>query len=380
MSERELSREELLRYSRHLVMPEVGIEGQKRLSQGKVLCIGAGGLGSPAAIYLAAAGVGTLGLVDFDIVDATNLHRQILYGTSDVGRSKLEAARRRLADLNDQIEIRLHDVRLDSSNALGILGDYDVVVDGSDNFATRYLVSDACVILGKPNVYGSIFRFDGQASVFSTAAAPCYRCLYPEPPAPGAVPNCEEAGVLGVLPGLVGTIQATEALKILLGKGETLEGRLLIIDAMRMDFRNVRLRKNPDCPVCGESPTIRELIDYDIFCGGEPMTIEESENELRVTELKEKIDRGEQFSLIDVREPHEAKISNIPGSTLIPVGEIRDRLDELDKESEIILFCRTGKRSDMAARFLRDQGYKAKNLLGGVHAWSDEIDPSQPKY
>lgn len=380
MSEKDLSREELLRYSRHLVMPEVGVEGQKRLRQGRVLCIGAGGLGSPAAIYLAAAGVGTLGLVDFDTVDVTNLHRQVLYGTGDIGTPKLEAAKRRLGDLNDQIEIRLHDLRLDSSNALEILREYDVIIDGSDNFATRYLVSDACVMLGKPDVYGSIFRFDGQATVFSTAAAPCYRCLYPEPPAPGAVPNCEEAGVLGVLPGLVGTIQATEALKILLGTGETLEGRLLIIDAMRMDFRNVRLRKNPDCPVCGESPTIRELIDYDIFCGGEPMTSEDNQTDLRVTELKEKIDRGEQFSLIDVREPHEAAIANIPGSTLIPVGEIRDRIDELDQDSEIVLFCRTGKRSDMAARFLRDRGFRARNLLGGIHAWSDEIDPSQPKY
>ena len=380
MTERELSREELVRYSRHLVMPEVGAEGQKKLRGGRVLCIGAGGLGSPAAIYLAAAGVGTLGLVEFDTVDVTNLHRQILYGTSDVGNPKLESAKRRLADLNDQIEIRTHDVRLDSTNALEILGDYDVIVDGSDNFATRYLVSDACVMLGKPDVYGSIFRFDGQATVFSTPEAPCYRCLYPEPPPPGAVPNCEEAGVLGVLPGLVGTIQATEALKMLLGVGETLEGRLLIIDAMRMDFRAVRLKKNRDCPVCGETPTIRELIDYDMFCGGEPMTTRDNQTELRVTELKEKLDRGDDFMLLDVREPYEAKISNIPGSTLIPVGELRDRLDELDQDREIVLFCRSGARSDMAARFLRDRGYRAMNLVGGVLAWSDQIDPSQPKY
>ncbi len=320
MTERDLSREELLRYSRHLVMPEVGVEGQMRLREGRVLCIGAGGLGSPAAIYLAAAGVGTLGLVDFDEVDVTNLHRQILYGASDVGRSKTDSARRRLEDLNDTIDVRTHDVRLDSSNALEILADYDVIIDGSDNFATRYLVSDACVMLGKPDVYGSIFRFDGQATVFSIGDAPCYRCLYPEPPPPGAIPNCEEAGVLGVLPGLVGTIQATEALKLLLGIGQSLEGRLLIIDAMTMDFRTVRLRKNPDCPVCGETPTIRELIDYDIFCGGEKVTTEDQQTDLRVTELKEKIDRGDDFRLIDVREPHEAKIANIPGSDIDPRG------------------------------------------------------------
>lgn len=380
MSETDFSRDELLRYSRHLVMPEVGAEGQKRLRNGRVLCVGAGGLGSPAATYLAAAGVGTIGIVDFDTVDLTNLHRQILHGTSDVGRPKLDSARRRLEEINDQIEIRTHEVRLDSSNAMEILRDYDVIVDGSDNFATRYLVSDACVMLEKPDVYGSIYRFDGQATVFSTKEAPCYRCLYPEPPEPGAIPNCEQAGVLGILPGLVGTIQATEAIKILLKTGQTLAGRLLVIDAMRMEFRSVKLRRNPDCPVCGENPTIRELIDYDLFCGGDAMTVEDHDAELRVTELKKKIDAGEDFDLIDVREPQEAAIANIPGSRLIPIGQLRARLDELDPERELVLFCRTGKRSDMAVRFLRDRGFNAKNLVGGTHAWSDEIDPSQPKY
>ncbi|MDX1582651.1 MAG: molybdopterin-synthase adenylyltransferase MoeB [Thermoanaerobaculia bacterium] len=380
MSDPNFSREELLRYSRHFVMPEVGAEGQKRLKDGKVLCVGAGGLGSPAATYLAAAGVGTIGIVDHDEVDLTNLHRQILHGTSDVGRRKIESARRRLEEVNDQIDIRTHGVRLESSNAMEILGKYDVIIDGSDNFATRYLVSDACVMLGKPDVYGSIFRFDGQATVFSSEDAPCYRCLYPDPPEPGAIPSCEQAGVLGILPGLVGTIQATEAVKILLGVGETLAGRLLVIDALRMDFRSVKLRKNTGCPVCGESPTIRELIDYDLFCGGETMTVENDETELRVTELKKKIDSGDELQLIDVREPMEAQIANIPGSKLIPMGELRDRMEELDQGKELVVFCRTGKRSDMAARFLRDRGFRAKNLIGGIHAWSDEIDPTQPKY
>lgn len=374
----ELDRNELLRYSRQLVMPELGVAGQERLKDARVLCIGAGGLGSPAALYLAAAGVGTLGVVDFDRVDLTNLHRQILHGTADVGRPKNESAVSRLEQVNDRIQIRSHPVRLDSSNAMEILRDYDVIVDGSDNFATRYLVSDACVMLGRPDVYGSIFRFDGQATVFSSGGAPCYRCLYPDPPEPGAIPNCEQAGVLGVLPGLVGTIQATETLKIILGLGTTLAGRLLMIDALRMELRTVRLRRNPECPVCGDEPTIRELIDYDLFCGGEPMATDE--NELEVTELKRRIDEGSAPKIVDVREPHEAQIANIPGSTLIPMGELRDRLDELSQDEEIVVFCRTGKRSDMAARFLRDRGYNVKNLTGGVHAWSDQVDPTQPKY
>jgi sulfur-carrier protein adenylyltransferase/sulfurtransferase len=380
MEESPLSREELVRYSRQLVMPEIGTKGQELLKRGRVLCVGTGGLGSPAAIYLAAAGVGTVGLADFDRVDLTNLHRQILHGTSDVGRSKLESARDRLREVNDQIEIVLHDGRLDSTNAMEVLSGYDVIVDGSDNFATRYLVSDACVLLGKPDVYGSVFRFDGQATVLATGDAPCYRCLYPEPPSPGTIPNCEDAGVLGVLPGLVGTIQATEALKILLGRESSLAGRLLLVDALRMDFRSVRVAKDAQCPACSEEATLRELIDYDIFCGGEPMDHLDGRTELTVSELKEIIDRGETLEIVDVREPYEAKIANIPGSKLIPLGEIRERLGELPTDREIVVFCRTGKRSDMAARFLRDKGFRALNLSGGTHAWSDEIDSSQPKY
>jgi sulfur-carrier protein adenylyltransferase/sulfurtransferase len=380
MEQDPLSREELVRYSRQLVLPEIGTEGQSRLKRGRVLCVGTGGLGSPAAIYLAASGVGTVGLADFDRVDLTNLHRQILHGTADVGRSKLESARDRLRQVNDQIEIVLHDGRLDSTNAMEVLSGYDVIVDGSDNFATRYLVSDACVLLGRPDVYGSVFRFEGQASVLATGDGPCYRCLYPEPPSPGTIPNCEDAGVLGVLPGLVGTIQATEALKILLGRESSLAGRLLLVDALRMDFRSVKVAKDAQCPACSEEATLRELIDYDIFCGGEPMEHLDGRTELSVAELKERIDQGDTLEIVDVREPYEAKIANIPGSKLIPLGEIRERLDELPADREIVVFCRTGKRSDMAARFLRDKGFRALNLEGGTHAWSDEIDPSQPKY
>jgi sulfur-carrier protein adenylyltransferase/sulfurtransferase len=380
MEEAPLSREELVRYSRQLVLPEIGPEGQGLLKRGRVLCVGTGGLGSPAAIYLAAAGVGTVGLADFDRVDLTNLHRQILHGTSDVGRSKLESARDRLRQVNDQIEIVLHDGRLDSTNAMDVLSGYDVIVDGSDNFATRYLVSDACVLLGKPDVYGSVFRFEGQASVLATEDGPCYRCLYPEPPSPGTIPNCEDAGVLGVLPGLVGTIQATEALKILLGRGSSLAGRLLLVDALRMEFRSVRVARDAQCAACSEEATLRELIDYDIFCGGEAMEHLDGRTELSVAELKERIDQGDTLEIVDVREPYEAKIANIPGSKLMPLGEIRERLDELPHDREIVVFCRTGKRSDMAARFLRDKGFRALNLSGGTHAWSDEIDPSQPKY
>jgi adenylyltransferase/sulfurtransferase len=383
-----LSTDELVRYARHLSLPEVGPEGQRRLKAARVLLVGAGGLGSPAALYLAAAGVGTLGLVDFDVVDATNLQRQVLHGTAAVGRPKLDSAEERLRDLNPHVRVERLAARLTSANALEILRDYDVVVDGSDNFPTRYLVNDACVLLGKPNVHGAVYRFDGQASVFWAERGPCYRCLFPEPPEPGMVPSCAEGGVLGVVPGLVGCIQTAETLKLLLGVGEPLVGRLLLIDILRMTFRELRLRKDPGCPVCGESPTVRELIDYERFCGVHPETtpetpMEEKIPEITPTELKERLDRGDRLTIIDVREPHEWEIGNLEpqGARLIPLGSLPQRLGEIDADEEIVLHCRSGKRSERALELLRSHGYpRLWNLRGGILAWSDEVDPSIPKY
>jgi sulfur-carrier protein adenylyltransferase/sulfurtransferase len=384
-----LSAEETLRYARHLVLPEVGPAGQRKLRGARVLLVGAGGLGSPVSLYLAAAGVGTLGLVEFDVVDATNLQRQILHGTSDIGRKKLDSARDRLREINPHVAVEGYEERLTSGNALGILDGYDVVVDGTDNFPTRYLVNDACVILGKPNVYGSIFRFEGQNSVFWGERGPCYRCLFAEPPPPGLVPSCAEGGVLGVVPGIVGTIQAMETIKLLLGLGDSLVGRLLILDAMRMRFREMRLRKDPDCPVCGENPRIRELIDYERFCGYEPepregdAMEEQATPEITATELKERLDRGEKLTIIDVREPHEWDIGNLEpqGAKLIPLGDLPDRQEEIDRDATIVLQCRSGARSERALHFLRARGYeRLYNLKGGILAWSDEVDPSIPKY
>jgi adenylyltransferase/sulfurtransferase len=377
-----LSNDEILRYSRHLIMPEVGLEGQQKLKAARVLCVGAGGLGSPLALYLGAAGVGTLGLVDFDVVDYTNLQRQILHSTRDVGRPKLESAAEKLKDMNPYLELRTFETRLTSDNALGIIRDFDLVVDGTDNFATRYLVNDACVLLGKPNVYGSIFRFEGQASVFATRDGPCYRCLYPEPPPPGLVPSCAEGGVLGILPGLVGVIQATEAIKLILGSGEPLVGRLLLVDALSMRFRELKLKKNPECPVCGERRTITELIDYDEFCGirGEEAPVEQGVPEITVEELKRRRDGGEDLVLVDVREPHEARICSL-GGLLIPLNDLPRRVHELDSSREMVVHCRSGARSARAVAFLRQAGFKkARNLAGGILAWADRIDPAMPKY
>jgi sulfur-carrier protein adenylyltransferase/sulfurtransferase len=378
-----LSKEEVLRYSRHLIMPEVGMEGQLKLKQAKVLCIGTGGLGAPLGLYLAAAGVGRIGLVDFDSVDFTNLQRQVLFETTDVGRPKIEAAAERLRNLNPDIHIDTFETRLTSDNALDILKDYDVIVDGTDNFPTRYLVNDACILLGKPNVYGSIFRFEGQITVFGYSGGPCYRCLYPEPPPPGLVPSCAEGGVLGVLPGIVGTIQAAETLKLVLGKGEPLVGRLLLFDALAMRFRELKLRKNPECPVCGEHPTVTKLIDYAEFCGvrGEevPTTVT-NVPEITPRELKSRLDRGDDVFILDVREPHEYQICNLEGK-LIPLGELSRRAAELDSSREIVAHCRSGKRSAEAVEFLRQAGFrKIWNLKGGILAWADEVDPSVPKY
>lgn len=379
-----LSKDEILRYSRHLIMPEVGMEGQLKLKQAKVLCIGAGGLGSPLALYLAAAGVGKLGMVDFDVVDYTNLQRQILHGTSDVGRSKLESAAATLEEINPNVELVRHETRLTSANALELFADYDIVADGTDNFATRYLVNDACVLTGKPNVYGSIFRFEGQASVFATREGPCYRCLYPEPPPPGLVPSCAEGGVLGVLPGIVGAIQALETIKLVIGKGEPLIGRLLLFDALGLKFRELKLRKNPECPACGLHPTIDHLIDYDEFCGirGQEETNTVSQiPEITPIELKKMIDERRDFRLVDVREPHEYDICSIPGSLLIPLGDVPARMNELDSAQEIVVHCRSGARSARAVEFLRKAGFsRIHNLKGGILAWSDQVDPSVPKY
>jgi sulfur-carrier protein adenylyltransferase/sulfurtransferase len=379
-----LSKEEIMRYSRHLIMPEVGMDGQLKLKRAKVLCIGTGGLGAPLGLYLAAAGVGRIGLVDFDKVDLTNLQRQILFDTNDIGRPKIEAATNRLRDLNPDIQIDTFETRLTSENALDILKDYDIVVDGTDNFPTRYLVNDACVILGKPNVYGSIFRFEGQITIFAYPGGPCYRCLYPEPPPPGLVPSCAEGGVLGVLPGIVGAIQAAETLKLIIGKGESLVGRLLLFDALAMRFRELKLRKNPECPVCGEHPTITKLIDYEEFCGirGEESAspAQAAVPEISPRELKTRLDRGDDLFILDVREPHEFQICNL-GGHLIPLGELSRRVNELDSSREIVAHCRSGKRSAEAVEFLRSAGFrKVLNLKGGILAWSDEVDASVPKY
>jgi len=377
-----LSNDEVLRYSRHLIMPEVGMEGQLRLKAARVLCIGAGGLGSPLALYLAAAGVGTLGVVDFDVVDYTNLQRQVIHTTADVGRKKLASAAEKVKAINPFIQLQPFETRLTSENALQIFRDFDIIVDGTDNFPTRYLVNDACVLSGKPNVYGSIFRFEGQVSVFATKEGPCYRCLYPEPPPPGLVPSCAEGGVLGILPGLVGVMQATEAIKLILGKGEPLVGRLLLVDALGMRFRELKLRKNPDCPACGQHPTVTKLIDYNEFCGirGEEKAVASNVPEIQPEELKARLDAGEDIFILDVREPHEYQICNLQGY-LIPLGELPKRASELDSSREIVAHCRSGVRSAKAVSFLQQAGFrKVKNLAGGILAWSDKVDPSVPKY
>jgi sulfur-carrier protein adenylyltransferase/sulfurtransferase len=377
----EVSREELLRYSRQLILPEVGLQGQRRLKGASVLLVGAGGLGSPLALYLAAAGVGRIGLVDFDRVEESNLQRQVLYGTASLGRSKLDAARERLADLNPRVEIETHAARLSSANALELLGRYDVIADGSDNFPTRYLVNDACVLLGKPNAYGSIFQFEGQVSLFDPRSGPCYRCLYPQPPPPGLVPSCAEGGVLGVLPGVIGLLQGIEILKWLLDLGEPLIGRLLLFDALALRFRELRLQKNPACPVCGEQPTIRELIDYEAFCGLSPATAAADEAlEIGPRELAAALERGETL-LIDVREPQEYEIAHIEGARLIPLGRLPERLGELDSSAEMVLHCHYGERSLRALQFLRQAGFrKLRSLRGGIEAWSREVDPEVPRY
>jgi sulfur-carrier protein adenylyltransferase/sulfurtransferase len=381
----DLTKDELSRYSRHLILPEVGEEGQRKLKAARVLCVGTGGLGSPLALYLAAAGVGTLGLVDFDVVDASNLQRQIIHSTADIGRKKLDSAAEKLEALNPNLNVVKHDTLLTSANALDILKDYDVIADGTDNFPTRYLVNDACVLLGKPNAYGSIFRFEGQASVFAAKDGPCYRCLYPEPPPPGLVPSCAEGGVLGVLPGLVGVIQATETIKLILGKGSSLIGRLLLVDSLNMRFRELKLRKNPECPVCGEHPTVTKLIDYQQFCGIAPAANEENAvkngiPQITVSELKQRIDAGEAPFILDVREPFEYQIANI-GGRLIPQGEVPQRLSEIDRDREIVVQCKSGGRSQRIAEFLKQAGYpKVVNLAGGIIAWSNEVDSTVPKY
>jgi adenylyltransferase/sulfurtransferase len=386
----ELSNEEVQRYSRHMILPEVGPDGQRRIKAGRVLCVGAGGLGSPAALYLAAAGVGTVGVIDFDAVDLSNLQRQILHGTPDVGRSKLQSAKDRITALNPHVKVESYETALTSKNALEIFKEYDVILDGTDNFATRYLVNDACVLLNKPNAYGSIFRFEGQASVFATKGGPCYRCLYPEPPPPGLVPSCAEGGVLGVLPGIIGTIQATESIKLLLGAGETLVGRLLLYDAWRMRFRELKLRRDVDCPVCGDHPTVRELIDYDQFCGVAPAQTQAAapavppDFETTVLDLKRALDSGKEPFILDVREPQEYQICRIPGSVLVPLGQVGSRVQEIAKAAEgrpIVVHCKMGGRSAKAVQLLRQQGLeRAQNLKGGILAWIDQVDPKQPKY
>ena len=381
-----LSQQEVARYSRHLIMPEVGMEGQKRLKAASVLLIGAGGLGSPLGLYLAAAGVGRLGLVDFDVVDFSNLQRQVLHGTPDVGRPKLQSARDRLLAINPEVKVETYETRLTSANALQLFESYDIIIDGTDNFPTRYLVNDACVLLRKPNVYGSIFRFDGQASVLWPPHGPCYRCLYPEPPPPGEVPSCAEGGVLGVLPGLVGCIQATEAIKLLIGTGEPLVGRLLHYDALAMKFREFRVRRNPKCPLCGDHPTITKLIDYEQFCGvrGQEAPAPAAASglpEITVEELKARLDRGEKLFILDVRNPEEHQICRIAGSTLLPLAELPQRFHELDAERETVVHCKSGMRSAKAVAFLRQQGFRnLKNLKGGILAWADRVDRSMPKY
>jgi molybdopterin/thiamine biosynthesis adenylyltransferase/rhodanese-related sulfurtransferase len=378
-----LSKEEVQRYSRHLIMPEVGLDGQLKLKRARVLMIGTGGLGAPLGLYLAAAGVGHLGLVDFDVVDSSNLQRQVTFTTADVGKPKSEAAKARLSALNPAIEIVSYETRLTSDNALELFRDYDIIVDGTDNFPTRFLVNDACVLLAKPNVYGSIFRFEGQATVFGYPGGPCYRCLYPEPPPPGLVPSCAEGGVLGVLPGIIGSIQAMETIKLILGIGEPLVGRLLLFDALAMRFRELKLKKSPDCPVCGDHPTLTKLIDYEEFCGirgEEAPAMTDGIPEITATELKARQDRGDKLFILDVREPHEYQICNLNGK-LIPLGELPRRVNELDSSVEMVVHCRSGKRSADAIHFLQTAGFKKLwNLKGGVLAWADEVDPRMPKY
>ena len=384
----ELTSEEVQRYSRHLILPEVGVDGQRKLKGARVLCVGAGGLGSPAALYLAAAGIGTLGVIDFDAVDLSNLQRQILHGTPDVGRSKLQSARDRVTALNPNVHVESFETALTSKNALEIFRDFDIILDGTDNFATRYLVNDACVLLGKPNAYGSIFRFEGQASVFATKDGPCYRCLYPEPPPPGLVPSCAEGGVLGVLPGIIGTVQATETIKLILGAPGTLIGRLLLYDAWGMRFRELKLRRDPDCPVCGDNPTVRELIDYDQFCGVAPAATQAAATpadfETTVLDLKRAIDSGRGPYILDVREPQEYQICRIPGSVLIPLGQVGARVEEIEAAAEgrpIVVHCKMGGRSAKAVQLLRERGIeRAQNLKGGILAWIDQVDPKQSKY
>ncbi len=387
-----LSNKEIARYSRHLIMPEVGMDGQRRLKAASVLMIGTGGLGAPTGMYLAAAGVGRLGILDFDVVDESNLQRQIIHGSRDVGRPKIDSARDRLSDINPHIKIETYETRLTSENALELFSNYDIIVDGTDNFPTRYLVNDACVLTGKPNVYGSIFRFEGQASVFWAARGACYRCLYPEPPPPGLVPSCAEGGVLGVLPGIVGAIQANETIKLILGGGEPLINRLLLFDAWNMRFRELKLRKDPACPVCGDHPAIRQLIDYEEFCGLRPQgdaeqlaqaSKEQNElQELTAIELKEWLDKGKQIQIIDVREPQEYEIACIPGSKLIPLGQVVNRLSEIDSNRDTVVHCKLGGRSAKAIQALRRAGFAGTliNLKGGITAWSNEVDPSVPKY
>ena len=380
-----LSNQEVERYSRHLIMPEVGMDGQLKLKAASVLCIGVGGLGSPVAMYLAAAGVGRLGVVDFDVVDYSNLQRQVIHGTPDVGRSKLESARDKLVAINPEVTIDMHETALSSSNAFDVLGDYDIVVDGTDNFPTRYLVNDACVLLRKPNVFGSIFRFEGQVSVFATEQGPCYRCLYPEPPPPGLVPSCAEGGVLGILPGVIGTIQATETVKLIIGVGEPLINRFMIYDALRMKFRELKLRRDPDCPVCGDRPTVTQLIDYEQFCGVTPAAQisddPSSGDNVTVEELKVFIDNNEEVFVLDVREPQEHQICSIPGAVLIPLGELPNRINELGGHEDMVVHCKSGVRSAKAVKILRNAGFKkAKNLSGGILRWIDVVDPSMPKY
>ncbi len=385
----QLSNDEIARYSRHLILPEVGLEGQQKLKAAKVLCVGTGGLGSPLAFYLAAAGIGTLGLVDFDVVDESNLQRQIIHTTKDIGRPKIESAAEKLKALNPHMNVVKHETMLTSANALEIIRDYDIVADGTDNFPTRYLVNDACVLTGKPNAYGSIFRFEGQASVFATEEGPCYRCLYPEPPPPGLVPSCAEGGVLGILPGLVGVIQATEVIKLILGKGQPLIGRLLLVDSLNMSFRELKLRKNPECPVCGTHPTVTKLIDYNQFCGITPEPKANSVNgtpvqngipQITAVELKKRLDNKDDIFVLDVREPHEYQIANL-GAKLIPLGDLPARAGELDKNAEIIVHCKSGGRSQKASEFLAQNGFKKVwNLAGGITAWSNDVDPKIPKY
>jgi adenylyltransferase/sulfurtransferase len=376
-----LTNEEIKRYSRHLIMPEVGLEGQARLKRGSVLCVGTGGLGSPLALYLAAAGVGRIGLVDFDVVDESNLQRQIIHSTKDVGKPKLKSAAEKIQALNPNVRVDLHEARLSSENALGILKDYDVVVDGTDNFPTRYLVNDACVLLKKPNVYGSIFRFDGQASVFWAEKGPCYRCLYEEPPPPGLVPSCAEGGVLGILPGVIGVVQATEAIKLMIGKGEPLIGRLLLYDALSMSFRELKLERNPDCRMCGPNATIKELIDYQAWCGVEEQIALERENVITPKELAAKVSKGEPVTLLDVREQHEWDIVHLQDAKLVPLREVPRRANEFSTADEIVAYCHVGGRSAQAVNILRQLGFRrVKNLAGGIERYAAEVDPSMPRY